>query len=238
MAALWNRAGHYIFVLWFLLCSIFFLLFFLACSQPLQIGCLPYHHTWCGLSANLGYRSETCCTRLAENTGCKKSPKICHLGTIAQLCWVISSQLRHILTIGKTCQTAVSPPYVLTVWLTLPTSGWDWFVSLGHPWNFSGFCLGFITAATLLNRNWPNFARCLAVSWAGTLYIHFRGSCPVTEFCQVQNSLCIQVLRSPILAALLHGTQVVNVSQTLRRCAEGATYIRQGGHHVGHWPTF
>jgi len=28
MAALWNRAGHYIFVLWFL--SFFFLLFFLA----------------------------------------------------------------------------------------------------------------------------------------------------------------------------------------------------------------
>jgi len=28
MAALWNRAGHYIFALWFL--SFFFLLFFLA----------------------------------------------------------------------------------------------------------------------------------------------------------------------------------------------------------------
>ena len=28
MAALWNRAGHYIFVLWFLLSSIFFLSFF------------------------------------------------------------------------------------------------------------------------------------------------------------------------------------------------------------------
>ena len=33
-------------------------------------------HTWCGLSANLECRSETCCTRLAENTGRKKSPKI------------------------------------------------------------------------------------------------------------------------------------------------------------------
>ena len=41
-----------------------------------------------------------------------------------------------------------------------------------------------------------------------------------------------------VLAALLHGTVVVGVSQTLRRCTEGATYIRQGGHHVGHWPTF
>jgi len=33
-------------------------------------------------------------------------------------------------------------------------------------------------------------------------------------------------------------SRVVGVSQTLRRWAEGATYIRQGGHHIGHWPTF
>jgi len=38
-----------------------------------------------------------------------------------------------------------------------------------------------------------------------------------------------------ILAVLLHGSQVLGVSQTLRRWTEGATYIRQGGHHVGHW---
>ena len=41
-----------------------------------------------------------------------------------------------------------------------------------------------------------------------------------------------------VLAVLLHGTVVVGVSQTLRRWTESATYIRQGGHHVGHWPTF
>jgi len=40
-----------------------------------------------------------------------------------------------------------------------------------------------------------------------------------------------------ILAELLHGTSVVGVSQTLRRLTEGATYVRQGHHHVGHWPT-
>jgi len=40
-----------------------------------------------------------------------------------------------------------------------------------------------------------------------------------------------------ILAALLHGTLVVGVSQ-LHRWTDGATYIQQGGHHVGHWPTF
>jgi len=41
-----------------------------------------------------------------------------------------------------------------------------------------------------------------------------------------------------VLAALLYGTLVVGVSQTLRRWTQGTTYIRQGGHHVGHWLTF
>jgi len=41
-----------------------------------------------------------------------------------------------------------------------------------------------------------------------------------------------------VLAMLLHGTLVVGVRQTLRRWTEGASYIRQGGHDVEHWPTF
>jgi len=41
-----------------------------------------------------------------------------------------------------------------------------------------------------------------------------------------------------VLAALLHGSQVVGVSQALRHWTEGATYVWQGDHHVGHWPTF
>jgi len=57
--------------------------------------------------------------------------------------------------------------------------------------------------------------------------------------------ICWRVWATPVnfngfrvLAAFLHGTLVVDVSQTLRHWTEGATYIRQGGHHVGHWPTF
>jgi len=37
------------------------------------------------------------------------------------------------------------------------------------------------------------------------------------------------------LAVLLHGSQVLGVSQTLRRWTEGITHIRQGSHHVGLW---
>jgi len=41
-----------------------------------------------------------------------------------------------------------------------------------------------------------------------------------------------------VLAALLHGPLAVGVSETLRRWTKGATCIRQGGHHIGHWPIF
>ena len=102
MAALRSRCGHYIFALWFL-SSIFYLpsFLFLASSQRSQTGCLPHFYTWCGLSANLECKSEMCCTRLTGNTGRKNDAKNRHLRTTAQLCRAISSQLRHVSTIGK-----------------------------------------------------------------------------------------------------------------------------------------
>ena len=82
-----------------------------------------------------------------------------------------------------------------------PTNGWDRFGSLGHPSKFQRVSrLGLVTAQTSLNGGQPNIAQRFAISWAGTLYIHFRGLLPLTEFYQVQNSLCVQVLRSPMLA--------------------------------------
>jgi len=42
-----------------------------------------------------------CCTRLAGNTERKNDAKNRHLRAIAQLCPAISSQLRHVSTIGK-----------------------------------------------------------------------------------------------------------------------------------------
>ena len=41
-------------------------------------------------------------------------------------------------------------------------------------------------------------------------------SCPLMEFCQLQNSLCVQPLHSPKLTVLLHGTPAAAVSQSLR----------------------
>jgi len=50
-----------------------FFFFILAYSQPSQIGWLLYFHTWCGLSANLRYRSEMYCKRLAEKYRTQKN---------------------------------------------------------------------------------------------------------------------------------------------------------------------
>jgi len=49
----------------------------------------------------------------------QKSTKNRHLGTITQLCRAISSQLRHVLTIGKKLLSSnISPPHVPTIWWT------------------------------------------------------------------------------------------------------------------------
>jgi len=118
------------------------------------------------------------CTRLAANAGCKKNR---HFGTIAQLCRAVSSQLRHISTIGKNLLNSNT--------------------SSTCPHNMVNF--GLLTAEI-----------CWRVWGTPATFNGFR-----------------------VLAALLHGTLVVGVSETLR-WTEGTTYIRQGGHHVGHWPTF
>jgi len=129
MAALRSRCGHYIFALWFLLLFLFPRL--ISAIADWMYTILPH---MVRLSANLRCRSEMCCTQLAENTVCKNSPKIRHLRTIGQLCRAISSQLRHVSTIGK---ELVKQQYLLHMSSQhselRPTSGCDRFVSLGHP---------------------------------------------------------------------------------------------------------
>jgi len=105
----------------------------------------------------------------------------------------------------------------------------------GIPANFTGFRM---LVPLLQRRRSTEANQTLHDVWQSSGLVHFRGACSLTEFCQVQYSLCVQVLHSLILAALLHNTRVLGASQTLRRWTEGATYILQGGHHVGHWPTF
>jgi len=104
-----------------------------------------------------------------------------HFSTIAQLCQAVSSQLRHVGTIGKKLVKRRYLLHMSSYGELRPTNGWDLLASLGHPCKFQLVShLGSVTARHL----------------------------------------------------------VVGVSQTLRRWTEGAICIRQGGHHVGHWPPF
>ena len=54
----------------------------------------------------------------------------------------------------------------------------------------------------------------------------------------MQNSLCVEVLRSPILSALLHGTRVVGVSESLQRhrpTRNGITEVLQRAPPIFDW---
>ena len=67
--------------------SIFFYLFSRLISAAID-WMSTILHTWCGLSVNLRCRSETCCTRLAENTARtqksrQKSPSGHHRTTLS-----------------------------------------------------------------------------------------------------------------------------------------------------------
>jgi len=116
---------------------------------------------WCGLSANLRCRSETCCTRLAEIQDAKKSPKIAIWTPSQKLSGYFATKARidnrkkTLLSsnVPSTCPHNMVNFGPLSAEIGLPSI-------CGTPANFNGF---------------------------------------------------------RILAALLHGSQVVGVSQTLRR---------------------
>jgi len=194
--------------------SVFLLSYYLflsICSQPSQIGCLPYFHTWCGLSVNLGRRSEMCCMRLAENTGHKKSPSGHHHTTLSGCIFTTKASIDNRKKLIKQQYLLHMSPQDGELW---PSNGWDRFTTLGHPTKFQRVShLVFVTAAEAnqtLHDDWPSHRL------VHYIYI-FRGSCPLREFCHVQNSLYVQVLGSLIFATLLHGTPAVGVSQTLWR---------------------
>ena len=122
--------------------SIFYLLssFVLAYSQPSQIGCLPYFYTWCGLSANLGRRSEMCCTRLAENTGrkndAKKSPSAHHRTTLSGYIFATKANIDNR---KKLLNSNISPTCLYNMMNFGPVSADIGSLVWGTPANFNGF---------------------------------------------------------------------------------------------------
>ena len=129
----------------------------------------------------------------------------------------IYSQLRHISTIRKNSLnsniSSTCPHNMANFGPVMTDIGWRVW---GTPANFKGFR---VLASLLQRRRSTEVNQTLHDVWPSPglvnyIYI-FEGTCELTEFCQVQNSLCVQVLYSPILTALLHGTPAVRVSRTV-----------------------
>jgi len=185
-----------------------------------------------------------CCTRLAENTGRKNYTKIA-----IRVPWhnFVGLYLRN-YGMYRQSEKCLLNPYNM-VNFGLLTAEICWRV-LGTPANFNRFHVlaSLYTAPTSLNGGQLNFARCLAVSCAGILYIHFGGSCPPPSngILPAAKFTLRPSLVFAYIGSVLYGTRGLGVSQfaawykewNYGTFAEGAIYIRQGGHHVGNWPTF
>ena len=111
-------------------------------------------------SENLECRSEMCCTRLAGNAGPKQSPKKSPSGHHpTNLSGYIFATKARIDNRKKT----VKQQYLLHMSLQYGglrlTSGWDRFVSLGHPCKFQRVSgLGNVTARHSSIGRQPYFA--------------------------------------------------------------------------------
>jgi len=73
---------------------------------------------------------------------------------------------------------ALSPLHVPTIWRTLAHQWLRSVREFGAPQQISTSRLAFVTATTSLTGGQSNFARCLTVSFPGTLYEHFQGLLP------------------------------------------------------------
>jgi len=106
----------------------------------------------------------------------------------------------------------------------------------GTPANFNGFgvlaSLLYRRRSTEVNKTLHHVS--LSPGLVHYMYI-FGGSCR-DGILPGENSLCVQVLRSPILAALLHGTGAVGISQTLQRgTRNGITELSQRAPPIFGW---
>ena len=126
------------------------------------------------------------CAWLAENTGCKKLPKICHLGTIAQLRWAVSSQLRHVDNRRKLLNSNISSRRPHNMANVVPLTAKIGLPVWGTPANFNGFR---VLASLLQRRRSPEANETLHNVWPSRWLVHYvyicGGSCLLTEFCRV-----------------------------------------------------
>jgi len=192
--------------------------------------------------------------RLAENTGRKNEAKNRHLGSGHHrtiLSGYIFATKACIDSRKKSLNSNMSSIYPHNMANFGPFTAEICWQVWGTPANFNGFR---VLASLLQGRRSPEANQTLHDVWPSPGLLHyiyiFGGCCFLTEFCRVQNSLRPSLAFSyRILAPLLHGTRHSCSGRqpnfaawykewSCRTFAESATYIRQGGHHVGHRPTF
>jgi len=122
-----------------------------------------------------------CCTRLAENTGCKNSPSVHHRTTLLIFMFATKACIDNF---GK---KLVNHQYLLHMSSQYGaprfTNGWDWFASLGHPSKFQQVsCLGFVTAPSSLSgitafkRGYHLYSAGRPSHWASTHILVLRYS--------------------------------------------------------------
>jgi len=133
-----------------------------------------------------------------HRAGCKcrtQKSKNCHLGTIAQLCRAISSQLRHVSTIGKillssnifsTCSHNMVNFGLLVC--THPT--WNRFIKhqVNRRWS-AVYCL--VACSSL----WLAGCHQLTVSHM-SVTVSFVCDWPANSFSEIWNHVCLSVLTS------------------------------------------
>jgi len=107
---------------------------------------------------------------------------------------------RYVSTIGKNSlnsnSSSICPHNMVNFGLLTAEIGWRVWVTIA---NFNGFR---VFASLLHRRRSAEVNHTLHDVWPSPGLVHYiyildRGLLPLTDFCQVKNSLCIQVLRSP-----------------------------------------
>ena len=188
-----------------------------------------------------------CCTRLADNTGRKKSPSGHHHTTLLGCIFANKACIdnwKNLLNsnISSTCSHNMANFGPLTAEIGLPV----W----GTPANFNGFC---VLPSLLQRRRSPEANQTWHDVWPSPGLIHyiyiFGGSClpdGILPFatCKIHfTKSCVLLYWQRYCMAFQQRASaklcgVVYKEWNYRTFAEGATYIRLRGHHAGHRPTF
>ena len=151
--------------------------------------------------------------------------------------WFLLSSIifpRLISAIADSMSTILTQQYLLHMPLQYgelrPTSGWDRFVSLGNPANENRY---FIITGSI-NKQYKYGI----IEQKNNLYKTYNYVKHKRLIVTQSHSKQLWFQRvSRLRSVTARHSSIVGVSQTLRRWTKGATYIRQGGHYVGHWPT-